>query len=216
MTGGDVGGNERRRGTGLERQLADEARQRQRHPGRRMRVRLIQFDAAGRDQRSQPEPRALALAGEGAEGGEVEIVLRRDLLQARIQHRLEPGAGQRIELDGGGKRERNRIAGRFVRALAGDRLAPPGKPHRRQSGIARAFRRLSDLVVERSQRAKRVARNRPRVERAKPLIAIVSAREGGAISAGLAERAVVQRTAPVHGVAISAAATRRFSDCMTL
>ncbi len=152
MAGGDVGGNERRRGTGLERQRVDDARQRQRHPGRRMRVHLIQFDAPGRDQRSQPEPRALALAGEGAKRGEVEIVLRRDLLQARIQHRLEPGGGQRIDVDRSGERERDRIARCFFPSFASDGAAPPCKPDRRQIGIASACVRLTDLVIERRER----------------------------------------------------------------
>ena len=64
--------------------------------------------------------RALALVGEGAKSGEVEIVLRRDFLQARVQHRLEPRLGQRVGVDRRAKRERDRVAGRFVPPFAGD------------------------------------------------------------------------------------------------
>ena len=194
----------------------EEAGQRQRHPGRRVRVRLIQFDAAGRDQRREPQPRALAFIGESPKCREVEIVLRRDLLEAGVQHRLEPDAGKRIGVDRGGKRERDRAAGRLVLPFAANDPAPPGKPHRREIGIARAQVRLTDFVIESGQRAKSVARALARVERADPLIAGLTACERGAISVGLVERAVAQWTAGAHGVAISAAATRRFSDCMTL
>ena len=75
---------------------------------------------------------------------------------------------------------------------------------------------MPDLVVERRERVESVARARLRIERAKPLIAVLGARERRAIPVGLAERVVARRTAADHGAAISAAATRRLSDCMTL
>ena len=181
-----------------------------------MRVRLVQLDAAGRDQRRERQPRALALVSESAERGEVEIVLRRDLLQARVQHRREPGAGKRVSLDRGGKSERDRAPCRFVGTLAGDNSAPPGEPHRREIGIAGASERLADFVIERRKSVESVARAWRRIERAKPLIAALSVRQRGAISVGLIERALAFRTARAHGAAIRAAATRRFSDCMTL
>ena len=123
---------------------------------------------------------------------------------------------QRVALDRGGKRERDGIAGRFVLPLAGDGAAPPGEPHRREIGIARARERMPDLVVERRERVESVAALASRIERAKPLIAVLSARQRRAIPVGLAERVVAARTAAAHGAAISAAATRRLSDCMTL
>ena len=117
VAGGDVGGDERRRRSGLERQFLEQARQRQRHAGRRMRVRRIEILSPGGDARRKPQPRALALVGEGAKSCEVEIVLRRDLLQARVQHRLEPCLGQGIGVDRRAKRERDRVAGRFGLAV---------------------------------------------------------------------------------------------------
>jgi hypothetical protein len=48
----------------------------------------------------------------------VEIILRRDLLQARVQHRLEPWLGQGIGVDRRTKRECDRVARRFGLALA--------------------------------------------------------------------------------------------------
>ena len=188
VAGGDVGGNERRRRSGLERQLLEHARERQRHAGWRMRVGLVEIRCAGRDSRREPEPRALALVGEGAERSEVEIVLRRNLLQARIQHRLEPGARQRVGLDRRAKRERDRIAGRFIRPFAGDGFAPPGEPDRRQIGIARAPQRMPDFRVERSERGKTAAGALVRIERAEPLIAGVSAGERGAMLGSVRER----------------------------
>ena len=71
---------------------------------------------------AKPQARPLALVGEGAKSREVEIVLRRDLLQARVQHRLEPCSGQGIGVDRRAKRERDRVAGRFGLPFAGDRL----------------------------------------------------------------------------------------------
>ena len=193
-----------------------QADERERHAGRRMRVRRIEILPAGRDPRREPEPRALALIGEGAKGDEIEIVLRRDRLQARVQHRLEPGFWQRVGVDRRAERQRDRAARRLVTPVAGDRFAPPGEPYRRQIGIARTRERVTDFRVEARERKKRVARAGVRIERGEPLIAGVSAGERGAISVGLAERAGARRTALGHGAAISAAATRRPSDCMTL
>ena len=136
----------------------------------------------------EPEPRALALVGEGAERSEVEIVLRRNLLQARIQHRLEPGARQRMSLDRRAKRERDRIAGRLIRPFAADGFAPPGEPDRRQIGIARAPQRMADFRVERRERGKTAAGALVRIERAEPLIAGVSAGERGAMLGSFRER----------------------------
>ena len=99
MAGGDVDGDQRRRRAGPEWQLLQEADERERHAGRRMRVRRIEIPPAGRDPRRELEPRALALIGEGAKGDEIEIVLRRDRLQARVHHRLEPGFWQRVGVD---------------------------------------------------------------------------------------------------------------------
>ena len=209
--GMSVGADPALNGSSLE-----QAGQRQRHAGGRMRVRRIEILSAGRDSRREPQPRALALVGEGAKSDEVEIVLRRDLLQARVQHRLEPGARQRVGVDRRAKRERDRVAGRFGLPFAGDRFAPPGEPYRRQIGIARALERVTDFVVEARQSEKRAARVCARIERAEPLIASVSAGERGAMLGGVRERVGARRTARRHGAAISAAATRRPSDCMTL
>ena len=99
MAGGDIGGDQRRRRAGPERQLLKQADKRERHAGRRMRVRRIEILPAGRDPRREPEPRALALIGESAKGDEIEIVLRRDRLQARVEHRLEPRFWQRVGVD---------------------------------------------------------------------------------------------------------------------
>ena len=132
-----------------------QADQRERHAGGRVRVRRIEILPAGRDPRREPEPRALALIGEGAKGDEVEIVLRRDRLQARVQHRLEPGFWQRIGVDRRAERQRDRAARRLVAPVAGDRFAPPGEPYRRQIGIARTRERVTNFRVEARERKKR-------------------------------------------------------------
>ena len=181
-----------------------------------MRVGRIEILSPCRDARREPQPRAFALVGEGAKSHVVEIVLRRDLLQARVQHRLEPGLGQGIGVDRRAKRERDRIAGRFGLPFAGDDFAPPGEPYRRQIGIARALERMTDFVVEARQGEQRAARVGAGIEGAEPLIAGVSAGERGAMLSGVRERVGARRRARGHGAAISAAATRRPSDCMTL
>ena len=84
-----------------------------------MRVRRVKIPSLRGDARRQAQARALALIGEGAKSREVEIILRRDLLQARVQHRLEPGSGQRIGVDRRAKRKRDRVAGRFGLPFAG-------------------------------------------------------------------------------------------------
>jgi hypothetical protein len=75
---------------------------------------------------------------------------------------------------------------------------------------------MTNFMIERRERVERIARACFRIERAEPLIATLSARQRRAISVGRAERAGVRRSARAHVAAISAAATRRFSDCMTL
>ena len=181
-----------------------------------MRVSFIQIVPAGRDSRRQTQPRALALVGESAKSGEVEIVLRRDLLKACVEHRLEPGAGESVGVDRGAKRKRDRTAGRFFAPLADDDAAPPRKPHGGEIGVASAQERVTDLVIETRQGQESVARVFARIERAEPLIAGMGARERRAMSVGVPERVGARRTARAHGAAMSAAATRRFSDCMTL
>ena len=216
MASGDIGGNQRRRSSGLERQLIKHTRQRQRNSRRRMRVRFVQIVSAGRDSRRQTQPRALALAGESAKSGEVEIVLRRDLLKASVEHRLEPGARQSVGVDRGTKRKRDRTAGRFFAPLADDDAAPPGKPHGREIGVARTHERVTDLGIETREGQESVARVFARIKRAEPLVAGMGARERRAMPVGVPERIGARRTARAHGAAMSAAATRRFSDCMTL
>ena len=165
---------------------------------------------------AKPQARALALIGEGAKSHEVEIILRRDLLQARVEHRLEPGSGQGIGVDRRAKGKRDWVAGRFGLPFAGDDFAPPGKPDRHEIGIARALERMTDFVIETRQGEERAARVGAGIERAQPLIASVSAGERGAMLGGVRKRVGARRRARGHGAAISAAATRRPSDCMTL
>ena len=181
-----------------------------------MRVCRIEILPPGGDARREPQPRALALVGESAKSHVVEIVLRRDLLQARAQHRLEPWLRQGIGVDRCAKRERDRIAGRFGMAFAADDFAPPGEADRREIGIARALERMTDFVVETREGEERAARFYAGIERAQPLIASVSAGEPGAMRMGVRKRVGARRRARGHGAAISAAATRRPSDCMTL
>ena len=146
-----------------------------------MRFRRIEILSAGRDARRQAQARALALVGEGAKSRKVEILLRRDLLQTGVQHRLEPCQWQRIVVDRRAKRERDRVAGRFGSPFTGNRFAPPREPHRRQIWIARALERLTDFVIEARQGEKRAARFCAGIERAQPLIAGVSAGERSAM-----------------------------------
>ena len=182
-----------------------------------MRVRRVEVAPSGGDAATASRSRApFALAGEGLEGGESEVVLRRHLLQPRVEHRLEPVARQREGVDGGAKRERDRIACGFLVPLAANGAAPPGEPQRRQIGIARAPTRLADFVIEACERQQSVAGLGRRVERAEPLVAGVGAGELGAMLSGFRQRRGAERTGRGHGAAISAAATRRSSDCMTL
>ena len=99
--------------------------QRQRDSRRRMRVRFVHIVSVGRDSRRQTQPRALAFAGESAKSGKIEIVLRRDLLKACVDHRLEPGGLQIVGVDRSTQRKRDRTAGRFFAPLASC-LGPPG------------------------------------------------------------------------------------------
>src|ERR1700722_8872280 len=181
-----------------------------------MRARGIEILAPGCGARSQPYSPALALVCEGAKSHEVEIVLRRDFLQARVQHRLEPCQWQRIVVDRRAKRERDWVAGRFGLSFAGDRFAPPGKPYRCQIGVACALARITDFIIETCQGEKRAACVGGGIERAQPLIPRVLAGERSAMLGGVRKRVGARRRALGHGAAISAAATRRPSDCMTL
>ena len=183
---------------------------------RRMRASVVEVVSAGRNLRGQAQPLSFSLRGIGLEGDEVEIVLRRHLLQPRVDHRLEPLARQGEGVDGRAKRERDRIAGGFVVALAARDFAPPREPDRREIGIARAKARLTDFIIEACERYERVAGGWRCVERAQPLIAGVFAREAAAIFVGFRQRAAAGRAAVGHGAAIRAAATRRSSDRMTL
>ena len=164
MTRRDVGREQSRRRAGPKRQRREHAGQRESEPGRRMHARRIEDGASRRDLRRQPQPRAFALLGISLEGDQVEILLRRDLLQPRVEHRLRPCAGQRERLEGCAERERDRAAGRFPVALGVDDSAPPGEPDRRKIGVASANSGLTDFIVEARQRQKPVARARARVE----------------------------------------------------
>ena len=124
--------------------------------------------------------------------------------------------GQRIVVDRRAKRERDWVAGRFGSPFTGNRFAPPGEPHCRQIRIARALERLTDFVIETSQGEERAARAGACIERAQPLIASVRAGERGTMLGGVRKRVGARRRALGHGAAISAAATRRPSECMTL
>ena len=114
----DVDRKQRRRRARPERQSQEHPRQRQRQPGRRMRFARVEVAAPCRDLRGETQPRPFALAGIGLEGDEVEIVLRRDLLEPRVEHRLEPIARQRESVDRGAERERDRASRRLRVALA--------------------------------------------------------------------------------------------------
>ena len=134
------------------------------------------------------QPRALALVGESAKRGKVEIVLRRDLLKPRVQHRLEPGAGQGVCVDRRAKRKRDRMAGRFFRPFARDDAAPPREPQGGEIRVARARERVTDFGVETRERHESVARVPARIERAEPLVAGGGARERRAMPVGLEKR----------------------------
>ncbi len=208
---GDIDGKQRRRRSRPCGEIEQHARQRERHPGRDMRGGGVGLAAARGDPRRQTQARALAFVRVGGEGVEREILLRRKLLKPRVDHRLDVGEGQREGFDGCAERQSDGIARRLFGALAAERLAPPGEPHRRQIGVARAKARLAQFVIEGGKRDQRVAAGRRGIERAEPFVARVFAHERGAIGVGFLKRAGC-----AHGAAMSAAATRRPSSCITL
>ena len=194
------------------------ARQREREPRRRMRAvcrRGRGPPAAIRD--GETQPRAFALVGVVLEGVQGEIVLRRDLLQAarRSSPRVGRAAGRR-------RRSPQRSASVTGSPAASSRARRAATSRHQASRIAarlgsRARKRAWPDLDSRSSRAPAARRGRAgrRIERAEPLIAGMFARERGAIYGRPPARQ--RRTGRRgHGAAISAAATRRPSDRMTL
>ena len=176
----------------------------------------VDFPAFAADPRGEPEPGALAPAGIALEGCEIEALRRIEFIEPRVEHRLELGAGQREGVDRGQERQRGRVARGFRLPLAPDDAAPPCEPQGREVGIAGAHARLADLEVEGGEGMQRVASVRRGVECAEPLVVGVLTGERGTVPPGFRQRRGADRTRRHHGAAIRAAATRRFSDCITL
>ena len=84
------------------------------------------------------QPRPFAVGGVSLEGGEGEVVRRRDFGQPRVRHRLDQLGRQRERLDRGASASSDRAACGLAFASAERRLAPPGDPDRRQIGVAGA------------------------------------------------------------------------------
>ena len=174
----DIGRKELRRRALSRGKIGEEARKRDRRAGRAARLGRVEIGAADRDARRKLQPCALAAGGVAVlELGEGQAPFGRDLLEARVEHRLDRAGGQRKRRDRAPHRERRRAPRGFALTVAKHRLPPPREADLREPRVARAKQRLADLMVERGEGEERVAAGCGRVERGEPLVSRMAPRD---------------------------------------